>query len=75
MGPMLLLDKSVINGLSNAHCSLLHRYYSPVISPVLIREILSNLAKKETIEASKELVAGLATRTHGIHSWVSPARS
>lgn len=71
MGPILLIDKSVINGLSDNHWSLIHRFYSPVICPILMQELLADLAKPESLEEGKRLVAQLAGRTRG-DSWVLP---
>lgn len=72
MGPPLLVDKSVIHGFSHRHISILYQYYTPVITPILINEILGDLSKDKDSEKAKAIVASLAARTHGIRSWVVP---
>lgn len=46
MGPFLLMDKSSVQGLNFEDCKYIGRYYSHVISPILLRELTSMLAKK-----------------------------
>jgi len=59
MGPILLLDKSTIQGLNPDEIILLTRHYSPVVCPILMRELLSNLAKGDSdqIETQRKLSA------------------
>lgn len=47
MGPFTQMDKSTIQGLSFEEYTSLSRYYSHVITPILLRELSSMLAKKE----------------------------
>ena len=45
MKPFLLMDKSSVHGIGSAHFELINQYYSHVISPILLRELVSDLAK------------------------------
>lgn len=58
----LLLDKSTFQMLSMEQMLVLHRYYAPNITPVLVTEVLGDLSKevKDGIPAKK--VAGLARK-------------
>lgn len=59
MGPILLIDKSTIQGLNPDEVRTLTRYYSPVVCPIFMRELLSNLAKveKDRVETERKLSA------------------
>ena len=46
-GPMFLLDKSTLQGLSFDCIVMLMRYYRQPIPPILLRELTSDLAKEE----------------------------
>lgn len=48
MGPILLVDKSTVQGLNPEEIVFLHKHYMVVISSILMRELLSNLAKETT---------------------------
>lgn len=45
MGPSLMLDKSTLQSLSRSEMEVLRRYFSLVIPPVLLLEILADLKK------------------------------
>src|SRR5262245_866579 len=63
MGPILLLYKSTIQGLNPDEVGVLTRYYSPVVCPILMRELLSNLAKGDSDRAETERrLAALAAK-------------
>ncbi len=59
MGPILLIDKSTIQGLNSEEVRFLTWYYSPVVCPILMRELLSNLAKGDSdrVETERRLAA------------------
>lgn len=59
MGPILLIDKSTIQGLNPEEVRFLTWYYSPVVCPILMRELLSNLAKagSDRVETERRLAA------------------
>lgn len=64
MGPFTQMDKSTIQGLSFEEYSSLSRYYSHVITPILLRELSSMLAKKgEDLEELKKKVSLLAAKS------------
>lgn len=64
MGPYLLMDKSTIQGLNFEEHKLLHRYYNHLISPILIREINSMLAKNDdSLEELKRKAGFLAGKS------------
>jgi len=75
MGPSLLLDKSTFQGLS-FECSLhLSRHYRHIVSPILLRELVSDLAKtKRGVEDAelKRVVSELAAKTQTSQSSVLP---
>src|SRR5581483_4630573 len=73
MGPFLLIDKNVLQGLSYQEIITMRRHYTVIISPILIQEIIGNLfigtpAEKE----SREKVKSLASRSHGFHVYALP---
>lgn len=58
MGPILLVDKSTIQGLSQEEVRTLTWHYSTVVCPILMRELLSNLAKgSDRVETERKLAA------------------
>ena len=61
VGPNILVDKSTIQGLNGDEIEILHRYYRVVISPILIRELTSFLAKvdfgKEDLQHRLQILA------------------
>ena len=64
MGPFTQMDKSTIQGLSFDEYTSLCRYYYHVITPILLRELSSMLAKKdEDIEDLKKKVSLLAAKS------------
>lgn len=66
MKPFLLMDKSSVHGIGSAHFELINQYYSHVISPILLRELVSDLAKqdkKHSEEGMRGIVSGLSART------------
>ena len=62
MGPILLCDKSTIQTLDQAAPTLLHHYFSLNIPPILFREVLGDLAKRELDERAASSVMALARR-------------
>jgi hypothetical protein len=64
MGPFTQMDKSTIQGLSFEEYTSLSRYYSHVITPILLRELSSMLAKKEEdLDDLKKKVSLLAAKS------------
>lgn len=63
MGPILLVDKSTVQALNPAEITFMHKHYMVVIAPILMRELLSNLAK-ETInrEETERRLSALAAK-------------
>lgn len=55
MGPNLIMDKSAIQGLGFAHLSYVSRYYRHLITPILLRELASDIAKKDKRISDAEL--------------------
>lgn len=65
MGPFILIDKSIIQGLTYEECIYLSKYYSHIISPILIRELTSMLVKQDQDDESlKKKVSLLAAKSH-----------
>jgi hypothetical protein len=62
MGPILLCDKSAVQGLSSAELNMLRRNYSLMIPPVLLMEILADLRKANNIETGQAEVQRLANK-------------
>lgn len=56
MGPFTQMDKSTIQGLSFDEYTSLCRYYYHVITPILLRELSSMLAKKYRNKKSSYLL-------------------
>jgi hypothetical protein len=66
MGPLLLLDKNVIQGLSYEEILTMRNHYTGVICPILIQEIIGNLLLgSDAEEASEKNVKSLASKSHG----------
>jgi len=62
MGPILLCDKSTIQGLSSVELNMLRRNYSLNIPPVLLMEILADLRKAENLTVGQAEVRSLAKK-------------
>src|SRR5882724_7968251 len=62
MGPILLCDKSTVQGLSSVELNMLRRNYSLMIPPVLLMEILADLRKADDIETGQAEVQRLANK-------------
>lgn len=71
MGPILLCDKSTLQGLSRAELNMLRKNYSLNIPPVLLMEILADLRKTDNIEAAQEEVQQLANKLVPACSYVN----
>jgi len=74
-GPSFLMDKSTFQGLSFECVVMLMRYYRQPISPILLRELTSDLAKEvreNNDHEMKKKVAQLAAKMHYSHSLVLP---
>src|SRR6266478_4426934 len=71
MGPILLCDKSTIQGLSATELNMLRRNYSLNIPPVLLMEILADLRKAENIETGQTEVQRLANKLVPACSYVN----
>ena len=61
MGPPLMLDKSSLQTLSHDEMDILRRYFSLVVPPVILVEILGDL-KKESTKAKEPSVMSLTRR-------------
>lgn len=73
MGPITLIDKSVIQGLNEKEVTCLERYYSLVISPILMREILSMLAKEPRKGKDWEaILSSIASKVDTLDSYLPP---
>lgn len=75
MKPFLLMDKSSVQGISFANFELIDNYYSHLISPILLRELISDLAKedkKKSDEELKKIVSQLSARTNSPLSFYLP---
>lgn len=74
-GPSFLIDKSTFQGLSFESVLMLMRYYRHLISPILLRELTSDLAKETPGDDDQEMkkkVAHLAAKMHYSHSFMLP---
>lgn len=61
MGPLLLVDKSFIQSLSDEETDFLGKHFLVIITPILLREICANLLKfPENPDLSKRKVSSLA---------------
>lgn len=73
MGPITLVDKCAIQALNSNEVFYLDRYYSLVISPILLRELLSTLAKEpEENKDWEKTLSILADKVDTINSYVPP---
>lgn len=54
MGPTLITDKSAIQSLSQSEIHFLFKYYYVNIPPILVREILADLAKENQDRSTQE---------------------
>ena len=54
-GPLFLIDKSTLQGLSFECVLMLMRYYRHPVPPILLRELTSDLAKEERGSSDKEM--------------------
>ncbi|WP_413289296.1 hypothetical protein [Bdellovibrio sp. HCB337] len=71
MGPFILIDKSFLESLNPEEAMALNRHYCVFVSPILIREILGNLAKANfTPDKALTRVIGLAAKAQGSSSYV-----
>lgn len=71
-GPLLLLDKSILQGLSSDGWLCVSRYYRHVLLPILLRELTSDIVKVKKGRTEKELrrmVGSLATKAESSQSW------
>lgn len=64
MGPILLCDKAVVQSLHRASPDLLHHYFTINIPPILVIEVLGDLAK-ESEKDSQLFVRSLARKLSG----------
>jgi len=75
-GPFVLMDKSTLQGLGFECLNYLNRYYQHRVSPILIREITSDLADEKTRNKDesdwKRIIKELAAKTLSSHSFVLP---
>src|SRR4051812_37925334 len=62
MGPILICDKSTLQGLSRVELNLLRRYYVLNVPPVLLAEILGDLKKHDSANMNREEVSRLAEK-------------
>ncbi len=63
MGPILLVDKSTVQGLNPEEITFMHKHYMVVVVPILMRELLSNLAKETTNrEETERRLSALAAK-------------
>lgn len=72
LGPITLIDKSTIESLGK-EVRFLDRYYSLVISPILMRELLSTLAKEpEPNKDWEHRLSVLASKVDTLNSYIPP---
>ena len=71
MGPMVILDKSALQDLSQREIGFLSMHYTIVVTPVLIIEILGDLAKGDHAELSRDQVRVLADKLKPIDSHIN----
>ena len=73
MGPRLLMDKSTVRGMSGEEFKFVDKYYSHVISPILMRELSSHLAKeKESLAKLKNMLTSLASKVDCASTFLVP---
>ena len=68
MGPTLLCDKSTIQTLVQKAPELLHHYFQVNIPPILVREILGDLAKDNMDSRAVGQVKSLAKRVASLYA-------
>lgn len=72
MGPNILLDKSVLHGLSDDELWTLVKHYRLVLPPVVILEVIGDLAKRgDSPESTAGKVAVLASKLKSMDSAVT----
>lgn len=62
MGPIILVDKSFLQGLSHIEIDFLYKHYTIVITPILIMEILGDLSKFQEESDSRNEVKTLSKK-------------
>ena len=62
MGPTIICDKSSLQALSKDELSVLRKYYSLNVPPILLVEILGDLKKHPDVEESRKEVEMLANK-------------
>lgn len=62
MGPSIILDKNALQGLSFLEVQALHRFYLPNVPPVLVKEVIGDMAKLTDEGTSAEMVTELARK-------------
>src|SRR5260370_15180392 len=73
MGPAIILDKSTLQGLSgNAEAVFLRKYYRLSVPPILLDEILADLAKKNVKSTPEEEVLHLSRKLSQLDSAYCP---
>ena len=74
MGPILIVDKSTIQGLSFEEVRFLNKHYMLVATPILIEEILSGIAKADgDPDELRKKTSYLAQKINGLGSHVVPS--
>jgi len=71
MGPQLICDKSTLQALSRGELNVLRRYYSLVVPPVLLMEILGDLKKASHPDECRQEVRVLAEKLAPMNSTVT----
>ena len=68
MGPIVLLDKSVLQCLSDDEIGFLGKHYSPMMPPVLLFEILGDLSKYKGQEIKFEIAKKISSGDYKINA-------
>lgn len=73
MGPVVLLDKSALQGLSRDEVGFLYKHYTVMIPKVLLTEILADLSKeaRTTGRFTPEIVGELAEKIWATNTYVA----
>jgi hypothetical protein len=71
MGPMLLFDKSSLQGLKENEAIWLDHFFSTVISPIFFVETLADLDKELPDRTAEREVAIIASKTPEAHAHVN----
>ncbi len=71
-GPPILLDKSAVECLAPDEINVLYRHYSPVVPPILVQEVLADLAKSNVPSGSLPYAAKLAEKLRPGYSLIHP---